>query len=242
MSLIPEALWLNVSPAFQKFDRPLLKHLAQSKIIGQWEYSQTLDEASSLEVAMTLLHDYLKQCDRPIHLMGHSTGGLLGLLYARRHPERIKSLTLLSVGVHPSIDWHAHYYAHLQLLPCSREVVLAQMVCNLFGKQPKSSIRSYIELLKRDLATSLSPHTLFQRISIAPAGVPVPLLIAGAQDDVVTDPHQLQAWKSYLKAGDRLWKCDRGNHFFHFFYPQKVSEQVIEFWSSVPSHCDHVFA
>jgi pimeloyl-ACP methyl ester carboxylesterase len=242
MSLVPDALWLNVSPAFQKLDRPLLSDLAQSRIIGQWEYSQSLDEGSSLEIAMTLLHDYLKPCDRPIHLMGHSTGGLLGLLYARRHPERVKSLTLLSVGVHPSIDWHAHYYARFQLLPCSREMILAQMVCSLFGKQPKSSIRYWIEMLERDLATSLSPHTLFQRMSIPPAGVSVPLLITGAQDDAVIDPERIQAWEPYLKAGDRLWQCERGQHFFHFFYPQIVSQQIAEFWSSVPAQCDRVFA
>jgi pimeloyl-ACP methyl ester carboxylesterase len=235
MSSVPDALWLNVSPAFQKFDRPLLQYLAQFQAIGKWKYSQTLDEPNSLEVALTLLHDYLKHCDRPIHLIGHSTGGLLGLLYARRHPERVKSLSLLSVGVYPSIDWHVHYYAHLNLLPCRREFVLAQMVCNLFGKPSQSCLRNWIELLKRDLATSLSPNTLFQRIRIPPEGVSIPLSIAGAKDDVVIDPCQIQAWEPYIKAGDCLWQCDGGRHFFHFFYPEQVGDRLLSFWSSVSS-------
>jgi len=39
------------------------------------------DKASLLDVAVLLLHDYLKSNDQPVHLIGHSTGGLLGLLY-----------------------------------------------------------------------------------------------------------------------------------------------------------------
>ncbi|MBD2545128.1 MULTISPECIES: alpha/beta fold hydrolase [Planktothricoides] len=128
MSLSPDALWINVSPALEKFNRPLLKQLSAQTAIAKWEYSQTPDEPTSLEIAVDLLHDYLKDRQQPIHLLGHSTSGLLGLMYARRYPEKVRSrsvadatsLTLLSVGVHPAVDWQAHYYAQLQVLPCSR--------------------------------------------------------------------------------------------------------------------------
>jgi len=61
------------------------------------------DEASSLDVAVLLLHDYLKSCNRP-DLVGHSTGGCWGY-YARRYPETVKSLTLLGVGTYSAVDW-----------------------------------------------------------------------------------------------------------------------------------------
>ncbi|NER83613.1 MAG: alpha/beta hydrolase, partial [Leptolyngbya sp. SIO1D8] len=118
MTASPEALWLNVNPSFQRLDQKLLKVLASHNSIACWAYSQTPDEPSSLEIALTLLHDYIKGYDRPLHLMGHSTGGLLGLLYARKFPHRVKSLTLLSVGVNPAVDWKAHYYTQLERLPC----------------------------------------------------------------------------------------------------------------------------
>ncbi|MGB5896834.1 MAG: alpha/beta fold hydrolase [Geitlerinemataceae cyanobacterium] len=232
MSQFPDTLFLNVSPSFKKFDRPLMLYLSKSKTIAPWEYQQTLDEPASLEIAITLLHDYLQQSDRPIHLVGHSTSGLLGLLYARRHPERVKSLTLLSVGVHPTVDWQAHYYVTLKMLPCSREMILAQMIYNLFGYKCQSKIRGWIELLKRDLVTSLSPHTLFSRYSIHPAGVPVPLFVSGGQNDVIVDLYQLQAWGSWLKDTDRLWLCPEGRHFFHYFYPQELGDQILNFWES----------
>lgn len=105
------SLWLSASPSFQCFEQPLIRYLSRQKVTARWEYLQSQDEASSLLIAWTLLHDYLKGRDRPIHIIGHSTGGLLGLLYDRQHPERFQSLTLLKVGVNPAVDWQARYYA-----------------------------------------------------------------------------------------------------------------------------------
>jgi pimeloyl-ACP methyl ester carboxylesterase len=234
MSKLPDALWLNVSPALEKLDRPLLKHLSQHISIAQWQYCQTQDEPMSLEIALVLLHDYLKHHDRPIHLLGHSTSGLLGLLYARRYPERVRSLTLLSVGVYPAVDWQAHYYTQFQILPCSREMLLMQTVCNLFGHQSCPVARDLLQVLEQDLKSSLSPHTLYRRVSFFPGGVSVPLMICSSQNDVVIDPNLLQGWQPWLKEGDRLWQCPDGRYFFHYFHPTQVSEQIVAFWHSQP--------
>lgn len=234
MTQLSDALWLTVSPAFKGFNRPLLKHLCHHMTIAQWEYTQTQDEPISLDVALVLLHDYLKHQDHPVHLLGHSTGGLLGLLYARCHPERVKSLTLLSVGVHPAVDWQAHYYAQLQKLTCSRETLLTQSVYNIFGHQSRPMIKELSRTLDRDLITSLSPHTLHRTVRILPGGVPVPLLVCGSQDDIIIDPNLLQAWKPWLKESDCLWQCPSGRYFFHYFYPQQVSEQIMKFWYAQP--------
>lgn len=234
MSLLPDAMLLNVSPGLQKFDRPLLNQLSQQISIAHWEYSQTPDEPMSLEIALGLLHDYLKQQDHPVHLIGHSTSGLLGLLYARRYPKKVRSLTLLSVGVHPTIDWQAYYYAQLEHLRCSREIILTRIACNLFGHQSRSRITEILRILERDLRTSLSPHTLYQRVSFFPGGVPVPLLVCGSQDDMIINSNLLQGWQPWLKQGDQIWQCSKGRHFFHYFHSQQVSEQITNFWRLQP--------
>ncbi|MGF1482295.1 MAG: alpha/beta fold hydrolase [Cyanophyceae cyanobacterium] len=234
MSRHPKALWLNTNPHFKRFNQPLLRRLSHRLLLAEWDYQQNCDEASSLDIALVLLHDYLKSCSEPIHLLGHSTGGLLGLLYTRQYPERVKSLTLLGVGVHPAVDWQAHYYVLRQLLPCSREVIMTQMVRNLFGYQGHQSTKALLQLLKRDLETSPSPHSLYQQVSIPPGGVSVPLLVCGGEDDVIVDRNALQSWQSYLKESDRLWLCPHGHHFFHTLEPAKVGQQICKFWQCLP--------
>jgi pimeloyl-ACP methyl ester carboxylesterase len=234
MSQIANALWLNVSPPLQGFDRPLLKNLAQHTSIAQWQYSQTPDEPPSLDTALTLLHDYLKHHNRPIHLLGHSTSGLLGLLYARQHPERVRSLTLFSVGVNPAVDWQAQYYAQRRLLPCDQRTILQQMAYGLLGCPLKDTTETMIKLLEQDLYQSLSPHSLMRSMNLLPISVEVPLLVCGSVDDIVIDPNQLRGWQQHFShAASRLWVCPGGRYFFHYFYPQQAREQIVQFWDSI---------
>ncbi|MBE9170492.1 alpha/beta hydrolase [Pleurocapsales cyanobacterium LEGE 06147] len=233
MSKLPYAIWLDTNPHFRRFNHLLTNYLSRQTRIAHWEYYQNQDEASSLDIALILFHDYLKSLSRPINLIGHSTGGLLGLLYARKYPERVKSLTLLGVGFHPAIDWQTHYYTLRQLLPCTQEVILAQMVRQLFGYQDRYNTKGLSDILKQDLNTSPSPHSLYKRFSIAPGGVSMPLLVCGSKDDTIVDRYTLQGWQNYFKAGDSLWECPQGYHFFHYFYPQKVGKQILKFWDSL---------
>ena len=235
MSKLPNVLMLSVSPSLKGFNQSLMRHLSWQVAIAQWEYCQSQDEASSLEVALILLHDYLKTSDHPVHLIGHGISGLVGLLYARRHPERVKSLTLLSVGMHPAVDWQAHYHVHLKLLPCSRETILMQMVYNLFGYQSRPIAQDLVKILEQDLCNSLSPHTVFQSTSISPDTTPVPMLVCGSEDDIIVTPYELQGWRDWLGKGDRIWKCPQGRHFFHYFHPQMVTRQILNFWAALPS-------
>jgi len=227
----PDALWLSVSPGFQWLSERFLNCLAKRYRVARWAYSQTPDEPGSLDVAVTLLQDYIKGLDRPIHLLGHGTAGLLGLLYAQQFPERVRSLSLLSVGVNPALDWQAYYYTLLETLPCRRERILAQMVRTLFGSHhSQPAMKDWIGLLEQDLMHSPTPHSPLGRVNLCAGGVAVPLLICGGSNDAILDDSQLQGWGSWLKDGDRLWQCPSGRHFFHGDYPHAVSNQILNFW------------
>ena len=227
-----DVLWLNVSPSLKCFDQPLLRYLAGQVNIARWEYYQTLDEPSSLKKAVTLLSDYLKERDRPVHLIGHGMGGVLGLIYARRYPKRVQSLALLAVASQPAATWQAHYYVQRQLLPCSRQRILAQTVRSLFGSQLPYPAKDLVRALARDLEASPSPHSLFKLVNLLTGGVSMPLMVCGCKTDPVVDPISLAGWLPWLKQEDYLWECPEGRHFFHFFHPQQVAEQILDFWQS----------
>lgn len=175
-----------------------------------------------------LLHEHLSTLPHPVHLIGHSTAGLLGLLYARQYPDQVKSLTLLAVGVDIAVDWQFHYYTHRSRL--SQDKLLQAMVYNLFGYQDQQSLDCLINLLEQDLGCSLSPHSLFRLLRLLPCEVPVPMMVCGSQDDIVVDTQALQGWRPFLKQSDRLWSCLEGGHFFHFFQAPLLAEQVLDFW------------
>ncbi|HEY9646589.1 MAG TPA: alpha/beta hydrolase, partial [Chroococcidiopsis sp.] len=160
--------------------------------------------------------------------------GLLGLLYARHAPHRVKSLTLLSVGADPAVDWQAHYYTQAQLLPCSRDILLAQMVHTLWGWQSPPTRQALIKRLDRDLLTALSPHTLLRQASIPPEGAPVPLLVCAGGEDLVISPSLFDGWQPHLKPGDRQWLCPQGRYFFHQAHAEQTAQRIQAFWHSLP--------
>ncbi len=230
-----DVLWLSASPSLQLFDRSLLHYLNQSVPIQIWEYAQTEDEGCSLDVAVELLHHYLKFRDRPIHLIGHSTSGLIGLMYARRYPHKVSSLGLLAVGLPSNINWQAHYYTHLSAFSWSREQILTQMVCDMLGEQNQYINQRFVSYFEEDLALSPSPHSLFTMSNLQDEGVEVPLLLCSSKTDFVVSPILMRRWMKLLKKGDRLWECKDGRHFFHHFYPEQVGEEILNFWLSIHS-------
>ena len=232
-SLATTPVWINANPSFKYFDGRIVRYLSKQVPIAYWEYGQTLDEASSLDIALTLLHDHLKSKSQPVDLIGHGTGGLLGLLYARQYPRRVKSLTLLGVGAAPSIDWQAHYYQMRKLLPCSQEVVLGRMVQMMFGYQSQTNAKNLVKILQKDLSTAPTTHSLYQLNRIEPQGVSVPLMVCGSDNDGIVDRTALRNWTEYLKKDDILWINPEGHHFFHYFFPEYTGRKIVKFWQNI---------
>ncbi|MGV2829080.1 alpha/beta fold hydrolase [Myxosarcina sp. GI1(2024)] len=226
-------VWINANPSFKHFDGRIVRYLSNQVPIAYWEYRQEPDDPSSLDTALCLLHDYLQSKSQPIDLIGHGTGGLLGLLYARQYSHKVKSLTILGVGSNPASDWQAHYYQMRKLLSCSQEIVLARMVQMMFGHQDRINTRNLVKILQRDLYTAPTAHSLYQLGKVKSGGVSMPLMICGSENDGIVTPPILQGWSDNLKDSDVLWVNPLGHHFFHYFFPEQVGRQVIKFWQRV---------
>lgn len=237
----PEALWLSVSPHLKGFDQRLLVQLAKTATVRRWEYCQTVDEPCCLESVIASLHEYIQSRaasgKRPIHLLGHGVSGAVGLLYARRYPQYVASLTLLSVGPQPAVNWQAHYYALRQLLPCRREMILMQMARLLFGAEPARFAKALATLLARDLDSNLTLHSLAHSSEIPSGNAAVPLLVCNGEADIVTNRQSI-SWEECMKQGgheaapveNRLWNCPDGNYFFHFHYSEATARTIAGYW------------
>ncbi|MEN9223353.1 MAG: alpha/beta hydrolase [Thermostichus sp. BF3_bins_97] len=228
-----EALYLGISPSLKLFDQPLLGSLGKCFRMAYWEYHQTQDEPCSLEMVITLLYDYLKVWDHPVHLIGHGLSGMVAYLFTCRYPQRVRSLTLLAVGGQPAATWHTHFYVQRQMLPCSREQLLARTALTLLVPSEHWRVRSLSCALAKDLDTSPVPHSLFQVMAVPTQKVLVPMLVCGSKDDPIVDPISLERWENNLKPGDQIWSCPGGRHFFHYFFPSLVSLKVLDFWQGL---------
>ncbi|MEH2314480.1 MAG: alpha/beta hydrolase [Nostoc sp.] len=231
-----DVLWLNASPILKRFDEPLLKYLSGYISVAQWEYHQTKDEASSIDQAVELVDEFLECRDRPVHLAGHSIGGAIALSYARRFPQKVRSLTLLAVAAQPANNWHAHYYFQRQLFQISRELVLASSVRSLFGNQSPHTTKKLVAALDKDLEQSPSSHSLFKLVYLPKGGVSMPMMVCGSKSDPVVNPPALHDWLNWFKPEDKLWECPEGYHFFHYFYPEQVGKQILSFWECHHPH------
>ncbi|MGM3305376.1 alpha/beta fold hydrolase [Anabaena sp. WFMT] len=230
MSDIFDVLWLSSSPALGRFDQPLLKYLCKYMKVAQWEYHQGKDEGSSIDEAVDLVYEFLTPCTGSIHLAGHGAGGAIALNFARRYPEKVRSLTLLAVASQPAHTWHTHYYVQRELFTVSREQVLANNVRNLFGKQPAHTTKKLMAALEQDLDQTPLLHSLFKLVDLPKGGVSMPMMVCGSKNDPIAAPPALQDWLKCFKPEDHLWECPQGYHFFHYFYPQDVGEQILSFW------------
>lgn len=230
-------VWLNASPSLKLFDRPIIDQLSQSVEVERWQYRHSLDQGSSIDLAVEQLRDYLK--GNSVHLIGHGLSGIVGLQFARQYPNQARSMTLLGVSSKPATTWQAHYYVQRQLLPCSQTQLLVQTIRNIFGKQlsamlPFESrfglIDRLVSMFERDLEEAPALHSLFEVKSLPQGGVDVPLLICGSKTDPVVNLPALRDWQRWLKAIDQLWICESGSHFFHYFYAQPVAQEILNFW------------
>lgn len=226
-------LWISASPSLKYFHRRLLNNLSKVIKIKLWEYYQTLDESSSIDGAVKLLHEYLSNSADPVHLIGHGIGGIIALGYARMYPSKVASLTLLSVAVRSEINWHLYYYDRLWSLPYSREHILKSVASELFPDSCARHVCDLVERMERDLVESPSNHSLFRANILPEGGVEMPLMICASQADPVITSSDAYGWTSYFKSVDTIWCIPTGGHFFHHIHAELVSDLIQDFWQNL---------
>ena len=230
MSISCDAVWVSASPSLRCLSNPLINKLARYTNIFGWEYIQSIDEPAYMDTAVELLHSYLKTKNFPVHLIGHGIGGTIALMFTRQYPQYVKSLTLLSVAAQPAKTWHVNYYQQRQIYTLSKAEALLSTLHNVFRDKFPCRVPNLIDNFYRDLENLPLTHSLLQLEKLPLGGVSVPFMVCGGQIDMILGYPDLHEWKKCLKPEDILWKCPQGGHFFHYFYPAIVSQQISHFW------------
>ena len=72
---------------------------------GQAEVTEAAQSHSLAQLSEELLAPVVTSPTEPVHLVGHSLGGGLALLYAAKHPRQVQSITLVApVGLGQGVD------------------------------------------------------------------------------------------------------------------------------------------
>ena len=133
-------------------------------------------------------------------IIGQSDGGILALLLAIRHPSRVKKVVANAPNLRPDDTAVAAW-----LLPLTQQALDQAKAMIAKGDHSKDWVRikRWNELLLNELHI---PLTKLRRIQ-------APVLISGADDDVIKPEHLLEIYRSLPRA--HLSIMPGATHFLH---------------------------
>ena len=122
---------------------------------------------------------------RPAYVLGWSDGGIIGLLLAIRHPDKVGKLAVMGANLNPegAYDWAYNWVVR-------EDKRAIAMIAKGDTSQPWSVMRQHLDLLGKQ------PH-----IPVADlAKVQAPTLVMAGDRDVIRDDHTLQIFHGIPKA------------------------------------------
>jgi pimeloyl-ACP methyl ester carboxylesterase len=122
---------------------------------------------------------------KPVYVLGWSDGGIIGLLLAIRHPDKVGKLAIMGANLNPAgaYDWAFNWVV-------KEDKRAAAMIAKGDTSQPWPLIREHLDLLGKQ------PH-----IPVADlAKVQAPALVMAGDKDVIRDDHTLQIFHGIPRA------------------------------------------
>lgn len=109
-------LWRNIMPKVAETHRAIALDLP-----AYGKSDKPLDASYSFNYFNRTLNNFLTKLEiKSLHLVVHDFGGPIGILWAVRHPEAIKSLTFLNTLVYPNFSWAVKLFGLLLRLPVTK--------------------------------------------------------------------------------------------------------------------------
>jgi pimeloyl-ACP methyl ester carboxylesterase len=143
---------------------------------GHLTYEQMAEDANALLEILGLKH---------VYVLGWSDGGIIGLLLAMNHPDKVAKLAIMGANLNPhgAYDW-AYDWAKKQ------ETNAEAMIAKGDKSEPWPIYKQYYDLLANQ------PNIPFEKLK----DVTAPTLVMAGDRDVIRDGHTLEIFHALPKA------------------------------------------
>jgi pimeloyl-ACP methyl ester carboxylesterase len=171
---------------------------------GRLTYEQMADDENALLEKLGL---------KQVYVLGWSDGGIVGLLLAIRHPDKVAKLAILGANLEPegAYDW-------AQAWVSQQEKITDAMIARHDTSQPWSVQKQHLDLLGRQ------PHIPVRELK----RITVPTLVMAADKDVIRDEHTLQIFHALPKA--QLCIFPGATHMIPWQNPELFNQTVGKFF------------
>jgi aminoacrylate hydrolase len=174
------------------------------------------------------------------HFVGHALGGLVGLELARRHPERLRSLSVVNGWATASDHTRRCFEMRLSLLKHEGPAayVRAQPIFLYPADWLASNARRVAEEEAHGVAGFQGENNLRRRIAALLAfdvtqdlaKLRLPVAIVAARDDVLV-PSSMSEQLAAAIAGARLHRASWGAHAINVTQPDEFNAALLDFLS-----------
>lgn len=183
----------------------------------------------------------------PCHFVGLSMGGFVGLRVAARHPELLRSLTLLDTSACSESLWNLSRYWLLTATThwLGLRPVVDRLMSIYFGqtfmKDParaadREELRRQLLQNPRDVWRAMQGVITRRGVTDELARISTPTLIMVGEEDVVTRPETAETLHSRIR-GSRLVRLPHVGHMSNLEQPELVNRAIHRFLSVLgPRH------
>jgi 3-oxoadipate enol-lactonase len=183
----------------------------------------------------------------PCHFVGLSMGGFVGLRVASRHPELLRSLTLLDTSAASETLWNLlRYYLLMATTRClGLQPVVDRVMSIFFGqtvlKDParmdeREGWRRQLTSNPREVWRAMQGAIMRRDITEELSRILAPTLILVGEEDVVTRPEAAETLHARIR-GSQLVRMPNVGHMSNLEQPDLVNQAIRRFLSGIsPSH------
>lgn len=167
-----------------------------------------------------------------VHLVGHSTGGIIAQVFAVTHPERVRTLTLGGTWLVPDRRFRDQFAFRKQVLTKLGGDAYRTLSDLLAYPLPDATSNPAREMSVQEceaIGARIDALLAYDGTAIAPR-IAAPTLVLAADDDYIVPAYHSQAVAVAI-PGAKFRRCRAGGHFFPRSRAADYNKTISEFWA-----------